>query len=1131
MPLISDTIANLIGGVSQQAENLRFSNTANELNNAFASPVSGLQKRHAAEFVGEMNAFGSTADLAFGDRAAVHWIDRDIVERYVLVADSSGIKAFDADTSDAIEVEYVGGSMPSYLTSNGSGGTLTDYANDLRFITVADTTFLLNRNVTANGSTGANFKDYHFAAFPQLEYDTDRGGSKTGRKVDSSIKTSGAAGYRTLYFSQGKTGGTGSFDIGYSGSDGNLKVLSTLSSGSTSGPSTITPSTDEIVSTFLTPYTSRANTNTTNLMRSLVKFNASGFGTNFYNYPFVKLGASAYGYTSNVTPSQNTFASILGEIGSNSSNDDQESITAAFTGPFYALSDITGTGSTLTFRVVRQDEKTYGPASSNTSASIGGVGTTTNHTFTNDLRINSAGSIEIYDSSASAWRAVTVSKADTSADITLGSYNVAASVNPSVGGYAFWNSTTNTNIPWTQDATALSIVNDIIAIAQDSSTYTVGVTDEELRILVADGAGFSLTKSAAGTVTAFEDLPPEAANGRVISVGGVGEGDGTFFVIGIDGEYVETYAVPYVIDDDTMPHTIKRKFRTDGTPYFEVGPHQYAARVVGDPDSNRAPSFVGNTINDIFVYKGRLGFLSDENVIMSGANEFGTTANFFRKTVIQLLDDDRIDIGMSTGRIDILKNAVSFADTLMVMSDRAQFKLVSGTALSPNTVSIQQSTAFAVSPTVQPINAGNTIYFAQDNLNFTTVREMVAEYDTDLIETNEVTGQAPRYVPTGVFNMAVSTKKELLCLSTSNEPNAIYVYKYYKNDGQRLQSAWSKWTFEKDTKVIGFSFVDDYLVQVVSTTTPDYVGSLELSAGATAPTYGTMSTRSYIVRTKIEEITSVSPTAFPMLLDMRVSRSQCASIVGLRTDATNQAVTGLPLGTDSTTIELPYRTTSAKLVALRSGTADYGQSMPFIAASNVKLNPLAGGTVAELIARTAAFSAAPSQTTADALNAILDTTAKNTYLTVFGRHDFEQTNALTQTLDTSIQPDFNVGVPYEFKFELSPIYYKPGQTTVGRNDSRLQLRYATVTYDDTAGFAIDVTPAGRTTSTRFFNSLTFGDSSDLLGELSFDTGAFRFPIMAKNNNVTITFRNSQPFPSTLTTLEWEAFIAPKTLRG
>lgn len=1128
MPLISDTIANLIGGVSQQAENLRFSNTANELNNAFASPVSGLQKRHAAEFVGEMNAFGSTADLAFGDRAAVHWIDRDAVERYVLVADSGGIKAFDADTSDAIEVEYVGGSMPSYLTSNGSGGTLTDYANDLRFITVADTTFLLNRNVTANGSTGANFKDYHFAAFPQLEYDTDRGGSKTGRKVDSSIKTSGAAGYRTLYFSQGKTSGTGSFNIGYSGNDGSLKPLAEILSGAS------TVSTDTIVNTFLTPANSLSATNTSPVKQSLVKFNSAEFGTNAHAYPFVKLTGSDFTYLASAAAdsSYNTFAQILAEMSSNAFTSDQASVTAMFTGPFYGLADFTGSGSTLTFRAVRQDEKTYGPASSNTTATIQGTSASpTVHTFANDLRVNSVGSIEIYDSGTSAWRAITVSETDTSADIYVGFYAVAQTENSGIGGHAFWNSTAAAQVPWTQDATALGIVNDIIAIAQDSSTYTVGVTDEELRILVADGAGFSLTKSAAGTVTAFEDLPPEAANGRVISVGGVGEGDGTFFVIGIDGEYVETYAVPYVIDDDSMPHKIQRKFRSDGTPYFEVGPHQYAARVVGDPDSNRAPSFIGNTINDIFVYKGRLGFLSDENVIMSGANEFGTTANFFRKTVIQLLDDDRIDIGMSTGRIDILKNAVSFADTLMVMSDRAQFKLVSGTALSPNTVSIQQSTAFAVSPTVQPINAGNTIYFAQDNLNFTTVREMVAEYDTDLIETNEVTGQAPRYVPTGVFNMAVSTKKELLCLSTSNEPNAIYVYKYYKNDGQRLQSAWSKWTFEKDTKVIGFSFVDDYLVQVISTTTPDYVGSLELSAGATTPTYGTIGTRTYIVRTKIEEITSVSPTAFPMLLDMKVSRSQCASIVGLRTDATNQAVTGLPLGTDSTTIELPYRTTSAKLVALRSGTGDYGQSMPFIAASNVKLNPLAGGTVAELIARTNAFAAAPSQTTADALNAILDTTAKNTYLTVFGRHDFEQTNALTQTLDTSIQPDFNVGVPYEFKFELSPIYYKPGQTTVGRNDSRLQLRYATVTYDDTAGFAIDVTPAGRATSTRFFNSLTFGDSSDLLGELSFDTGAFRFPIMAKNNNVTITFRNSQPFPSTLTTLEWEAFIAPKTLRG
>lgn len=1128
MPLISDTIANLIGGVSQQAENLRFSNTANELVNAFASPVSGLQKRHAAEFVGEMNAFGGTADLSFDDRAAVHFIDRDIVERYVLVADSSGVKAFDADTSDAIEVEYVGGSMPSYLTSNGSGGTLTDFANDLRFITVADTTFVLNRNVTASGSTGANFKDYHFAAFPQLEYDTERGGSRTGRKVDSSIKTSGAAGYRTLYFSQGKTTGTGSFNIGYSGNDGALKGLAEIASGNS------TISTDTIVESFLRAPDSFSTTNAVLVRQSLTKFNADEFGTNAHVYPFVKLSGSDFNYvqTNASGSSYNTFAQILAEMGSNEFTSDQASVTAMFTGPFYGLKDFTGSGSTLTFRVVRQGEKTYGPASSNTTASVKGTdANATVHTFTNDLRINSAGSIEIYDSGTSAFRAITVSETDTSADIYVGSYSVAQNANAGIGGYAFWTSSSVAQIPWTQDATALSIVNDIIAIAQDSTTYTVGVTDEELRILVADGAGFSLTKSAAGTVTEFEDLPPEAANGRVISVGGVGEGDGTFFVIGIDGEYVETYAVPYVIDDDTMPHTIKRKFRSDGTPYFEIGPHQYAARVVGDGESNRTPSFINNTINDIFVYKGRLGFLSDENVIMSGANEFGTTANFFRKTVIQLLDDDRIDIGMSTGRIDILKNAVSFADTLMVMSDRAQFKLVSGTALSPNTVSIQQSTAFSVSPTVKPINAGNTIYFAQDNLNFTTVREMVAEYDTDIIETNEVTGQAPRYIPTGVFGMAVSTKKELLCLSTSNEPNSIYVYKYYKNEGQRLQSAWSKWQYNADTKVLGFNFIDDYLVQVISVTTPDYVGSLELAAGATSTTYGSMSTRTYIVRTKIEEITSVSSSSFPILLDMRVSRSQCASVVGLRTDQTNTAVTGLPLGTDSTTIELPYRTSSTKLVALRTGSDDYGQAMPFIAATNFKLDALAGGTVAELTARTQAFAASPSQTTADAITAILDTTASNTYLTVFGRHDNEQTNPLTQTFDLTDQPDFAVGLTYEFNFEISPIYYKPGQTTVGRNDSRLQLRYATVTYDDTVGFSIEITPAGRQKTVRQFNSLAFGDSTDKLGVLAFDTGAFRFPIMSKNDRVKITFKNSQPFPSTLTTIEWEGFISPKTLRG
>lgn len=1127
MPLISDTIANLIGGVSQQAENLRFSNTATELVNAFASPVSGLQKRHAAEFVGEMNAFGSTADLSFGDRAAVHWIDRDAVERYVLVADSNGVKAFDADTADAIEVEYVGGTLPSYLTSNGDGGVLTDFANDLRFITVADTTFILNRNVTASGSTGANFKDYHFAAFPQLEYDADRGGSKGGRKVDNSIKTSGSAGYRTLYFSQGKTGGTGDFVIGFSNDANILMGLAKQTS------SALTASTDEVVATFLS---TSGGANPSNLLNSssthqyLRRYEVSRFADHAERYPFFSSGATQGDFVAEFGPS----SAVPGQAGNNLGSVWYEQATVlattagymtdddlrkCFVGPYYGLDDITSSGSTLTFRVVRQDAKNYSGYSSTVDGQT--------RTIVNDLRVNSVGTIEISDG-VGGYRDITVSRTDSTADIYLPFIaNATAGTDPQLD-FMYWNAQPGGT---TWPSATRDIINDLIQIAHDGANYTVGVTDEELRILVADGAGFSLTKNAAGTVTTFEDLPPEAANGRVISVGGVGEGDGTYYVIGVDGEYVETYAVPYIIDDDTMPHTIKRKFRNDGTPYFEVGPHQYAARVVGDEESNRIPSFINNKINDIFVYKGRLGFLSDENVVMSGANEFGTTANFFRKTVIQLLDDDRIDIGMSTGRIDILKNAVSFADTLMVMSDRAQFKLVSGTALSPNTVSIQQSTAFAVSPTVQPINAGNTIYFAQDNLNFTTVREMVAEYDTDIIETNEVTGQAPRYIPTGVFNMAVSTKKELLCAASSNELNSIYVYKYYKNEGQRLQSAWSKWSYNTDTKLVGFNFVDDYLVQILSITTPDYVASLELAAGATAPTYGTMSTRSYIVRTKIEEITSVSSTAFPILLDMRVNRSQCPSVVGLRTDETNAAITGLPLGTDSTTIELPYRTTSTKLVGLRSGADDYGTAMPFIAASNLKINPLAGGTVAELTTRTQAFVAAPSQTTADALNAILDTTASNTYLTVFGRHDYEQTNALTQTLDLADQPSFTVGLTYDFEFDLSPIYYKPGQTTVGRSDSRLQLRYATVTYDDTAGFAVDVEPNGRQKTTRQFNSLTFGDSTDALGQLSFDTGSFRFPIMAKNDRVSIKFRNSQPFPSTLTTIEWEGFIAPKTLRG
>ena len=57
-----------------------------------------------------------------------------------------------------------------------------------------------------------------------------------------------------------------------------------------------------------------------------------------------------------------------------------------------------------------------------------------------------------------------------------------------------------------------------------------------------------------------------------------------------------------------MPHALVRE--ADGT--FTLKRLEWDNRESGDDDSNPYPTFIDNTISDIFFYRNRLGFISDE---------------------------------------------------------------------------------------------------------------------------------------------------------------------------------------------------------------------------------------------------------------------------------------------------------------------------------------------------------------------------------------------------------------------------------------------------------------------------------------------------------------------------------------
>jgi len=80
MAFVANTIPNLVSGVSQQPSSSRLKTSGEQMVNAFPSVVSGLIKRPPSEFVRELSP-----NMAVSDTAAVHMINRDANEKYILV--------------------------------------------------------------------------------------------------------------------------------------------------------------------------------------------------------------------------------------------------------------------------------------------------------------------------------------------------------------------------------------------------------------------------------------------------------------------------------------------------------------------------------------------------------------------------------------------------------------------------------------------------------------------------------------------------------------------------------------------------------------------------------------------------------------------------------------------------------------------------------------------------------------------------------------------------------------------------------------------------------------------------------------------------------------------------------------
>lgn len=308
----------------------------------------------------------------------------------------------------------------------------------------------------------------------------------------------------------------------------------------------------------------------------------------------------------------------------------------------------------------------------------------------------------------------------------------------------------------------------------------------------------------------FNNLPRTAPKGFTVQVKGATNVADDYYVR-FNGELWEECArpdTPTEIDPTTMPQTLIRQ--ADMT--FKLEPAEWAVRNVGDTNSNPDPSFVGHTINDIFFYRNRLGFVSGENVILSRSAEF---FNFWFGSVVDIQDTDPIDIAVSHNAVSILYHAVPFDEELLLFSNASQFFMRAQGVLSPKNCSISESTEFTCDPYVRPIGAGRRVYFPTSRAEFTTIREYYTVEDTtNLKDAQDITSHVPSYIPNGVYQMISSNTENVLGCFTEGAQDRFYLYKYLFVDNNRLQSSWSYWEFN-GARILGGGFIDSTLYIVL----------------------------------------------------------------------------------------------------------------------------------------------------------------------------------------------------------------------------------------------------------------------------------------------------------------------------
>ena len=310
------------------------------------------------------------------------------------------------------------------------------------------------------------------------------------------------------------------------------------------------------------------------------------------------------------------------------------------------------------------------------------------------------------------------------------------------------------------------------------------------------------------------DLPVQSRHGRLFQIKLTAGNDSDFWVKfvandGVSGEgYYEETIDPTVslgLDNSTMPHELVNTALNT----FIFRQIDYVDRTVGDLTTNSNPSFVGSQITSAFFHNNRLGFISDDNVILSKSGDF---YNFFFSTAQTIVDSDPVDISCSSVRPTSLHSVLPTAQGVVLFSENQQFILFSDTGvLTPSLATIRTLSNYQTDKNIEPVEVGTNINFISKTPGYSRVFGMVTRGQQENPQVLDISRVVKEWISPDVDSMIASPQNSMIAVS-GQSLNEVFIYRYYNDGESNLMEAWVSWLMPGNVQFLATNSDEMYAV-------------------------------------------------------------------------------------------------------------------------------------------------------------------------------------------------------------------------------------------------------------------------------------------------------------------------------